>query len=603
MTDSPPIEQSLHAGPISLIFEDGSIRYLKVTGREIIRRIYAAVRDKEWRTVPGELRDLRIEQRPDSFAVAFTSVHNAWGIHFVWNGRICGDSAGKITFEFDGEAKSAFERNRIGFCILYPPNAVCGAHCKATYSDNSTGTPIFPAVIAQSQPITGLDNLAKLSFEVSPGAWINTEFEGDIFETEDQRNWIDDSFKTYCTPLSQPLPVRVEIGTRIRQRVVVTTSGATPPPIAEMPSSFTWRETPLPKIGFALPTNPGEPSFLQNSRLQQLAPAHVRVEIRMHDPEWPKRLAGGLRHASALKCKIELSLRLTGCPGEDLRELITTFPEPFQHWAFSSTFARILLSTFGEQSTTRRTWDAFAAFLKNMGLGTREVPIGAGTEYDLYEFNAQRPPSAADVFFWSMNPQTHASDLNSMFETPAGAAQQAASVREYFPSAPIAISPITLRPRFVQLPGETEMESRSDPRQKTNFGAIWTIGMLNALASADSLTFFETIGPLGLMENDQASVYPLYHVFRAVAGATHAYSLSFPGLAIFGVKINGAKRLLLGNFKQQTKFPLPGTGTIRRLTPESLPNPEEFWSQPGTPCSGQIVLQPFEVSFVDLNPS
>ena len=39
--------------------------------------------------------------------------------------------------------------------------------------------------------------------------------EGETFETEDQRNWSDASFKTYGTPLHLPFPVEVEEGTRV----------------------------------------------------------------------------------------------------------------------------------------------------------------------------------------------------------------------------------------------------------------------------------------------------------------------------------------------------------------------------------------------------
>jgi len=37
-------------------------------------------------------------------------------------------------------------------------------------------------------------------------------FEGDVFETEDQRNWTDASFKTYCPPLRLPYPRPFEAG-------------------------------------------------------------------------------------------------------------------------------------------------------------------------------------------------------------------------------------------------------------------------------------------------------------------------------------------------------------------------------------------------------
>ena len=42
-------------------------------------------------------------------------------------------------------------------------------------------------------------------------------FEGELFETEDQRNWLDASYKTYCTPLSIPFPVAVNVGDEVNQ--------------------------------------------------------------------------------------------------------------------------------------------------------------------------------------------------------------------------------------------------------------------------------------------------------------------------------------------------------------------------------------------------
>ena len=87
-----PEQIELTAGPLTLIFEEGAIRYIKYRDHEVIRRIYAAVRDKEWRTVPGKIENLKINRREDSFDLSFTSEHDAWGIQFVWRGRIVGDA-------------------------------------------------------------------------------------------------------------------------------------------------------------------------------------------------------------------------------------------------------------------------------------------------------------------------------------------------------------------------------------------------------------------------------------------------------------------------------------------------------------------------------
>ena len=47
-------------------------------------------------------------------------------------------------------------------------------------------------------------------------------FAGDVFEMEDQRNWTDASYKTYCTPLALPFPVEIPEGARISQSVTLT---------------------------------------------------------------------------------------------------------------------------------------------------------------------------------------------------------------------------------------------------------------------------------------------------------------------------------------------------------------------------------------------
>lgn len=61
----------LRAGPVALLLDGIDLRYLRIGEREIVRRVYAAVRDIDWNTVPGIVSDLAIEEKPDSFHVEF----------------------------------------------------------------------------------------------------------------------------------------------------------------------------------------------------------------------------------------------------------------------------------------------------------------------------------------------------------------------------------------------------------------------------------------------------------------------------------------------------------------------------------------------------
>src|SRR5688500_20138365 len=77
----------LRAGPVSLIYQDGCIRYLRTGDREILRRIYAAVRDEQWRTVPAQIRDLRVEHDDNSYQITFAIENKAWGDQYLCTGH------------------------------------------------------------------------------------------------------------------------------------------------------------------------------------------------------------------------------------------------------------------------------------------------------------------------------------------------------------------------------------------------------------------------------------------------------------------------------------------------------------------------------------
>ena len=79
----------------------------------MIRAIYGTVRDKNWDTVEPRLEIERIEQGQDSFSLYFSAHHESEAISFSWKGTVEG-RGGVLEFTFEGSAKKAFLRNRIG---------------------------------------------------------------------------------------------------------------------------------------------------------------------------------------------------------------------------------------------------------------------------------------------------------------------------------------------------------------------------------------------------------------------------------------------------------------------------------------------------------
>ncbi|HCK09781.1 MAG TPA: hypothetical protein DHW45_07880, partial [Candidatus Latescibacteria bacterium] len=110
--------------------------------------------------------------------------------------------------------------------------------------------------------------------EVVAGVTAEVRFEGDVFEMEDQRNWTDASYKTYCTPLANPYPVDVAAGTKIRQSVTISVSSW--PDVVNSVSEQVVvlvnpaDRTPLPEIGLGCASQDEELSEDQVLRLQTL---------------------------------------------------------------------------------------------------------------------------------------------------------------------------------------------------------------------------------------------------------------------------------------------------------------------------------------------
>src|SRR5262249_57874778 len=80
-----------------------------------------------------------------------------------------------------------------------------------------------------------------LEIDLPRGERIRFDFEDDLFEMEDQRNWTDASFKTSSTPASLGYHHEIERGGRIRQRLAFRLDGAGGPPADRRPPATTVR--------------------------------------------------------------------------------------------------------------------------------------------------------------------------------------------------------------------------------------------------------------------------------------------------------------------------------------------------------------------------
>ncbi len=506
-----PERVAVHAGPLSLVLEEGDVRHVHLGPREVVRRIYGAVRDHTWHTIPSRLSGFTLDVGADSFACRYRAEHRLDPVAFTWDASIEGHPDGTLTFAFDGVADATFERNRIGLCLLHPTPEVAGAPVRVTTTNGAHRSLRFPEVVAVEQPIAGFHDLTRLACEIAPGVWLEAAFAGDIFETEDQRNWIDASYKTYSTPSALPKPVTVTRGTRIAQRItlrLVTASGeparvAGAPFVIDRPTGTLRvgdvREGRLPAIGVRLPAI-ADPVRAADT-LRPIAPAHLRVDLDLAGDAavasatlaHAGRVAAGLGdHGGRGPTPIELALHLPVDPDDAAAALATLS-------IADVAVARVLAFTAGHDTTQPSTLAAVRTWRGRQAIDP-PPPIATGTTSDLARIHLS-PPAPGDAVCWAMHPQAHASDLTSIAETPAGAHDQVIAVRHRFPGRPMAIAASFGHPRH------------AETRTHSLFAAGWTLALLAALgrAGADSVTLVDPWPDGG----DQATL-PIAHVLGAL---------------------------------------------------------------------------------------
>ncbi|CAN5913305.1 hypothetical protein BH24BAC1_BH24BAC1_38900 [soil metagenome] len=285
-----PVRHHLQAGPLRLIYENGALRYLKLGQQEVVRMIYSAVRDHNWDTVAPRILHETIEAGEQAFRVELEVEYRQGDIHFRARYRIVGEETGKVRYEMAGEALSSFRKNRLGFCVLHPVTGYAGRPCTILEDGGGEVAGAFPEHISPHQPFR---DIRAMRWPVGEGAVATLRFEGDLFETEDQRNWTDASYKTYCTPLDRPFPVEVRQGEQISQAVELTVegelrqekTGPAPGSAAVFRIDFSGARR-LPLLGVGRSSEVAELQEEDVLKLRDLGFHHYRVEVRPDAPGW-----------------------------------------------------------------------------------------------------------------------------------------------------------------------------------------------------------------------------------------------------------------------------------------------------------------------------
>ena len=607
---------------------------MRFGGVEILASLSVAVRDAVWDTVPAAVADVVVDGDPDAFGVTFSARHRSPEIAFDWQGSIAGRADGTLEFSMAGATAAACRYARIGLVLLHPPAEYAGRPYRApTPGGSARGVlpdDIEPQYLRDGIFIPVAGPFTQLAVDLRSQVTVDLAFEGDLFEIEDQRNWTDDSFKTYSTPMALGYPHAAVEAQRFEQRLRLAVGPA--PPARRVPRDDVVRialgaprAARMPRVGLGMGGSLAAP---QVELLRILAPDHLRVELDACHDASESELAQAGEAAAALGTALELAVLAAGEDVERVARLVEAAPVAV---------ARVLLCDRGGSATPRALVAAVAQRLADRGV---DVPVGAGAAFSFAEINRDREECRdLALLSWAICPQVHAfGDLAVMSTLPA----QAATVRcarGFAPSATLAVSPVTLRMRSnPDAPAASEvladgLSATVDPRQSSLFCAAWTAGSLASLAAAgvESLTYFETAGARGVIDAEPerpelaaplrvpGGVFPAFHVLADAAalartGSPIDVSPSDPdtiaGIATVGA--GGACVALVANLTSEARVveihSLPAAQVAVRVLDaasawRAMTRPDAFRSElePKAVTAGTIRLDlgGFAVAFID----
>lgn len=546
--DLLPRQTFLKAGQLELVYENGSVRWIKLGNTEILRMIYSAVRDRNWGTIGPKIESEILEIGKDSFSIKLKVSYQADPIHFVAEYHLSGEK-NRIQFEMRGMAQSDFLKNRIGFCVLHPITECSGQKAKVFHPDESSSDFIFPEQISAHQPVR---NIQSMQWSPAQGMTAKLNFSGEVFEMEDQRNWTDASYKTYCTPLGLPFPAHIQKGESVSQVVELIVENESFSEELEPEFVFSWNvdlTSRLPEVGTSVSSRKETLYQSEVDLLQKLPVKHLRVELQLMQGNFREILDKATRESQLLDCPLFVVLYLS----EDFQSEYTQFAQLCNDL---KTTVKYLLPV-GENHLSFSAFDQLEPQIRQ---DFPDIKLGTGANAYFAELNRDRPNiEKADFVSFTICPQVHAFDCASLVENLAAQAEVIQSARKLFPGKPIFITPVNLKQRFNVVATATETEppkgtlsSSVDPRQPTVFAASWTLGSLKSLAEsgASLATYYETVGWKGFIQGEiqpdcpekfrakPNDIFPIYDVIKELSGISEvihsesSHPLLFDGLVV-----------------------------------------------------------------------
>jgi hypothetical protein len=517
----------LTVGDFELAMVAGGLGKVHWRGIEILRGVNCQLRDENWATfLPQNLST--VLSADTSLPQKMVGQRFGWGDLAAVNLSVEIDLTGNLELEVEVTATRDFLTNRAGLVVLHPIRHVAGTTVTVSHPDNSETEMQFPKLVAPSQPIC---NFIGLSHHID-GLDVRLTFSGDLFEMEDQRNWSDASFKTYCRPLALPYPFRVAKGEVIRQKMTLKVKAATPFVKMDWPTEDLvtigqfLKPKKIPEILLAVEED-WLPGSSVTEALMKLGPIGVVVRLYCNETDngtvLPLMMA-----AQRISDLVDLEIVLAGGDPSQMLHRIAAEVDA----AGVSPRRVFVLPTMWMRSYQPGAAPPFATCETCIAAATAAFPnaqIGAGMMTNFTELNRNRPHPGLGHFVTHGNTAiVHAADDTSVWQTLEAlphifeSGQAIAAGRAYR----LGLVSIGMRsnPYGADLVKNPERQKLAmtgeDPRQIKSFAAAYAIGAAVAAATADveAIALAAPVGRFGIMRCDEpnAVAFPIFHAIRAL---------------------------------------------------------------------------------------
>jgi hypothetical protein len=544
--------------PLADLVHHGRVAPVWCDGHEILRRIFVTVRDRQWQEIAPRECDHKVDDT--SRTVSMSARHISDHVDFEWRGTLhFASDARELTFAFTGRALRDMEVCRLGLVVLHPLESMLGARISAQGSRAlhhlHVARAIAPQPIVNGIPAAMTEPFSLLRIERSDFGVLELRFEGDLFELEDQRNWGDASFKTYCTPLRLGFPRTVKAGTSIAQSVQLrfepatarTSLGTSRAKESEHKARPGWRV--FPEIGREWHSSSA------GTQSHEQTPPWRHIQFRVTEGESNLAALRSLLESESLP-KFEIAFEEQG-DREPLNEALALLSR------HRDRVVRILFYGAGSSAPLAAALDRLRQALNTSAVLT-DVPILAATRGYFVEFNRAAPlnvPISGIAF--PLTATVHSDDIDTIADNVATIRDIADTARDLMQLPKLAVAPLAL----YHPPSESP---RNFPRHLV---CPWLTATLihAALAGVTSVTLCEEViaqsmdlhgsdaGPLSrLVASSGAEVFP---VDSALPKGVHA--------ALFRSAHWASARILAANLRERSvlatlfgrRIDLPGFGT------------------------------------------